>query len=218
VSFLEKPELHLKRRLSMHNRITFGKRRIVAAALLTLVALGVVTARWTSLRASAGGPPPLVASPTIQGAVQLLPWTAVGSTGAVDDGSLQNFGFFEPFASYRPGSMSVDPLVFRYNVTNPGHDTPVPGWMNLYLSSWVQAAGSAVGATLIRVDRCTGEVTPICTTVNSQITEKPICTWCSFAATDINFDEYLYYVRVQLDRADQPDPPRAYSVRLDVAP
>jgi hypothetical protein len=208
----------------MHNRIIFGKRRMVAAALLTLVALGVVTARWTSLRASAGGPAPHGAvagkslapgaAPAIQAGLPLLPWSAVAATGAVDEDSLLNYAFGDPWASYRSNSQSVDPLTFRYNVTNPGHDTPIPGWTRLFLSSHVPAAGGVVGATLFRVDPCTGERTPICTTINNQVTESPICTTCDFAAADINFLQYLYYVHVRLDRSDQPDPPRAYSVHL----
>jgi hypothetical protein len=210
----------------MYNRITFGKRRIVAAALFTLVAIGVVAAGWASLQASAGGPAPLGAvagkspapatAPTVQG-VQLLPWTAAASTGAVDEDSIRDYGFDEPWASYRSGSMSLEPLTFRYNVTNPGHDTPIPGWTQLFLNSHVTAAGSVVRATLIKVDPCTGAVTPICTTVNNQITPEPICTKCPepFDPASIDFQHFLYYVRVQMDRADQPDPPRAYSVRLD---
>jgi hypothetical protein len=206
----------------MHNRITFGKRRMVAAALLTLVALGAVATRWASLPASAGGIGAVAskslapgAAPTFQGVPPLLPWSAVAATGAVDEDSIRDYGFDEPWASYRSGSMSLDPLTFRYNVTNPGHDTPIPGWTQLFLNSLVPAAGGVVRATLIKVDPCTGEATPICTTVNNQVTESPICTKCAFDPADINFQYFLYYVRVQLDRADQPDPPRAYSVRLD---
>jgi hypothetical protein len=207
----------------MHNRITFGKRRMVAAALLTLVALGVVAARWTSLPASAGGPAPLGAvagkslAPGAAPAIQvppLLPWSAVAATGGVDEDSLLDFGFDDAWATYRNGSQSVDPLTFRYNVTNPGHDTPVPGWGHLFLNSHVPAAGGVVRATLIKVDPCTGERISLCTTVNNQVTDSPICTTCEFAPADINFQQFLYYVRVQLDRADQPDPPRAYSVHL----
>lgn len=209
----------------MHNRITFGKLRMVAATLLTLVALGMVAARWTSLPASAGGLGAVAskslapgAAPTIQGMPPLLlPWSAVAATGAVDEDSIRDYGFDEPWASYRSGSMSLDPLTFRYNVTNPGHDTPIPGWTQLFLNSHVPAAGGVVRATLIKVDPCTGVATPICTTINSQVTEEPICTKCPlpFDPADIDFQHFLYYVRVQLDRADQPDPPRAYSVRLD---
>jgi hypothetical protein len=208
----------------MDNRITFGKRRMVAAALLTLITLGVVSICWTSLPASAGGTAlrgavagkslaPATA-PVIQDGLPLLPWSAVAATGAVDEDSLRDYAFDDPWATYRSGSLSLDPLTFRYNVTNPGHDTPIPGWTRLFLNSHVPAAGGVVRATLIKVDPCTGERTPLCVTVNNQVTESPICTTCEFAPADINFQQYLYYVRVQLDRADQPDPPRAYSVHL----
>jgi hypothetical protein len=138
----------------------------------------------------------------------------VAATGIVDEANLPDYAVGDAMASYRFGSQSVDPLVFRFNVTNPGHDSVVPGWMHLFLNSHVRAAGSSVSATLFRVDPCTGERIPICTTVNNQITEKPICTTCEFAPAAINFQQYLYYVRLQLDRADQPDPPVAYSVHL----
>jgi len=211
----------------MNNRIIFGKRRMVAIALLTLVALGVVAARWISIPASAGGPAPLgavagktnasSATPAAQvggGLLPLLPWSAVAATWTVDEDSLGRFAFGDPWASYRDNSMSVDPLTFRTNVTNPGHDTPIPGWTHLFLNSHVPAAGGVVAATLFKVDPCTGERTPICTTVNNQVTESPICTTCEFAAANINFQTDLYYVHIRMDRADQPDPPVAYSVHL----
>src|SRR5262245_55074283 len=211
----------------MHNRIIFGKRRIVAAALLTLVALGVVAASWISLPASAGGPAPLGAvagaslapgaAPAIQGGGGLLPlqpFAAVAATWIVDESSMFDYAFGDAMASYRSGSQSLDPLIFRTNVTNPGHDTNIPGYQHLFLNSHVPAAGGVVAATLFKVDPCTGERTPICATVNNQVTEKPICTTCEFPATDINWQQFLYYIHIRLDRADQPDPPVAYSVHL----
>jgi hypothetical protein len=214
----------------MHNRITFGKLRMVAAALLTLAALGLPTARWISLRASAGGPPPLGAeagkspapdaSPAIQDDpclcnLPLLPWSAIASTGAVDEDTIPHFAFDDPVATFNSGSTSLGPLTFRYNVTNPGHDTAIPGWAHLVLSSHVLSPGDVVRATLIRVNRCNGVREPLCTVVNNQVTEIPVCRTCEFNPADINFPMFNYYVRVQLERDDTVDaPPLAYSVRL----
>jgi hypothetical protein len=214
----------------MHNRITFGKRRIVAAALLTLFALGVVTARRTSLPASAGGPKPLgavadknltpSASPAIQDEpclcnLPLLPWSAVAATGAVDEDTLPHFAFNDPAATFSTSSTSLGPLTFRYNVTNPGHDTVSPGWAHLVLSSHVPAAGGVVRATLYKVNPCNGVKDDLCTVINNQVTEGPECRACEFNPADINFQNFHYFVNVQLERANTVDPsPLAYSVRL----
>jgi hypothetical protein len=210
----------------MRQNITTGKGRLIAAALLTLLAIGAVAAQMAfvpalanekdgsstldakvreSIAAAARGPQ--------GGGWPLLPWTAVASTGAVDEDSLADYAFGDPLATYRAGSPSVDPLTFRYNVTNPGHDTPIPGWTHLILSSQVGPNGGA-RATLYRVHRCTGERVEICRAINDEASDQPRCTACEFAPAAINFQEYLYYVSVQLDRQFPGGQPAVYSVQL----
>jgi hypothetical protein len=187
----------------MQNVVAKRKWWVAAAALIAVVAIGVIAAPTPS-RAK---------TPTAQAAPPLVPWTAVASTGAVDEDSLLRFSFTGPWFSYRFGDESLAPLTIRYNVASPSRFDPKPGWTELELTSHVPGAASFAEATLIRVDPCTGQQQEICTTVNNG-SDAPICTTCDFPADVIDFATHLYYVRVILDRADQPDPPRAAAVRL----
>ena len=168
-----------------------------AAALIAAVALGAIAAPVTP---KAQEPP-------------LVPWTAVLSTFSPDEDTLTSFSFTGPWFSYRPGNDSLERLTARHNVDSPSRVEPKPGWAELELTSHVPGAASFAQATLFRVDPCTGEQHEICTTTNNG-SEQPICTSCDFAPEEIDFSHHLYYVRVVLDRADQPDPPRAAAVRL----
>jgi hypothetical protein len=210
----------------MRNTMTFSQRGLIAAAFLAVLTIGAVIAQMKSapaLASGSSGSTPLntvvsvnhttSATSTVQ-LPPLLPWSAVAATGSVDEDSLADYAFTQPQATYRAASQSLNPLVFRYNVTNPGHDSPIPGWTRLFLSSHVTAAASSVEATLFKVNPCTGEQTPICSTINDKLTDTPICTSCEFAANNIDLTQFVYYVRVTLNRADQPNPPSAYSVHL----
>jgi hypothetical protein len=154
-------------------------------------------------------------------AQQPVPWTAVASTGAVDEESLNRYAATASSITYRAASQSLDPIQVRYNVTDLSLMQPIPGWTHLELGSVVPGGGSFVSATLFRVDRCTGEQQELCTTTNdggpNPADQQPRCTTCEFPANAINFSfaaGYLYYVRVTLDRNDQPDPPSALTLRL----
>src|SRR5262249_36566605 len=142
-----------------------------------------------------------------------VPNTIVASTGAIDEGSLGRYAFMGPWVSYRHGSESLEPIEIRYNVPANNIIKPTPGWNTLELTSQVPAAGSFALATLFRVEPCSGEQVPLCTTVNNG-SNMPRCTTCPFAPGAIDFDHYLYYIRVELGRSDQPDPPRAAALRL----
>src|SRR5262249_7689767 len=130
-----------------------------------------------------------------------VPNTIVASTGAIDEGSLGRYAFMGPWVSYRPGSESLEPIEIRYNVPANNIIKPTPGWNTLELTSHVPAAGSFALATLFRVEPCSGEQVPLCTTVNNG-SNMPRCTTCPFAPGAIDFDHYLYYIRVELGRSD----------------
>jgi hypothetical protein len=181
----------------MRNVITKRQWWVAAAALIAAVALGAIAAPVTP---KAQEPP-------------LVPWTAVLSTFSPDEDTLPIFSFIGPWFTYLPGNNSLNPLTARHNVESPSRFEPKPGWSELELTSHVPAAGSFAQATLFRVEPCTGLQQEICTTTNFG-SDHPVCTTCDFAPEEIDFAHYLYYVRVVLDRADQPDPPRAAGVRL----
>ncbi|HXF04715.1 MAG TPA: hypothetical protein VNM72_04785 [Blastocatellia bacterium] len=182
----------------------------LSISLMTLLSLS--GGRWTT--------PPDVAAPTVRAAqvpLPPVPWTAVASTGVVDEESLSRYEATGSSITYRSTSPSLDPIVVRYNVTNPSLNQAIPGWTQLELGSAVPAAGGVVSATLFRVDPCTGEQQEICTTTNEGINPMGTCKICQFPANAINFSSavgFLYYVRVVLDRADQPNPPSVHTLRL----
>lgn len=187
--------------------------RWLSLSFLLVALLSLSGGRWTTITLTD------VASPTAQAAQgpQPVPWTAVASTGVVDDDSLARYEAIGSRITYRATSQSVDPITIRYNVTNLSLGQPIPGWTQLELGSAVPAAGGVVSATLFRVDPCTGEQQEICTTTNDGINAVGVCKICQFPANAINFSPmagYLYYVRVTLDRADQPNPPSVYTLRL----
>jgi len=199
-------------RLTKTNRTQMTLRWLSVSFLLVAL-LSLSGGRWITIT------PTDAVSPTAQaaGLQQPVPWTAVASTGAVDDDSLGRYEAMGTSITYRSTSQSLDPITVRYNVTDLSLNQPIPGWTHLELGSAVPGAGSFVSATLFQVDRCTGEQQEICTTTNDGINQVGICTTCQFPANAIDFSlapGNLYYVRVTLDRADQPNPPSVYTLRL----
>lgn len=149
------------------------------------------------------------------------PWTAVGSSGSVDELSLPYFGFTNASAGYKP-TASLAPLEFRYNVVNVQHylsaaggipTVTMPGWTTLEFGA--QAPGTSVAeAYLYRVNRCTGQQVLICQVRHYNQPAPGICRVCQFPNTTFNFTSYLYYVRVVLDRNTVNENPMAHTLRM----
>jgi hypothetical protein len=148
------------------------------------------------------------------------PWTAVGSSGSVDETSIPFFGFTNASAGYKPIN-SLVPLEFRYNVVNVQHylsagggipTVTMPGWTTLEFGAQAPA-NSVAEAYLYRVNRCTGQQVLICQ-VRHTVQATPICKTCQFPNTTFNFTSYLYYVRVQLSRSNVNENPMAHTLRI----
>lgn len=140
-------------------------------------------------------------------------WTAVASTGTVDEAA-EAFYAFAPNPTtlgYLAGSMSILPVVARYNVTNTS-GLDIATWNTLELGYFDNANGSAVTAQFFEVDRCTGQRTLICqvTSVNAAAAS---CVSCSFDAT-IDFANFLYYVEVTITRNNSNLQPTANTLRI----
>lgn len=191
----------------MSNSTTIRRGRFIAATLFTVLTVGALLAQMASARISNTTSPPAALQ-------QIMPWTAVASTGAVDELNLDDFAFNGARVTYRQGA-GVDPnqpIVLRYNVTNPNRFEPTPGWTTLELTS-AAPGGSNVQATLLRVEPCTGQEVPICTAINPG-SNGPVCNFCpQFNASAIDFQNYLYYVRLTLQAGDQAAPV-AHALRL----
>lgn len=162
-------------------------------------------------------------------ATAMRPWTAVASTGTVDESSLGIFAFGPPLpgypanvstAGYLPGTASLAPITLRYNVTNTFDNNAnpnQPGWQILELTS-TAPQGTDVRATLYRVRPCTGEQERICTAINLNQPSPTNCVRCQFPTTlgPIDFGVYQYYVEVILRRST-PEPltsPAAHGLRI----
>ena len=138
-------------------------------------------------------------------------WTAVGSTGTVDEAALGFFCMNGTQLGYRAGSASVSPIVARYNVTNTSGQEIAP-WNVLELGYFDNAAAGQVTAQFFQVDPCTGARTLICS-VTSLNAAAPNCVRCTFGV-GIDFSQFLYYVEVTVSRTNAAALPTANTLRI----
>ncbi|MBL8150132.1 MAG: hypothetical protein JNN15_09420 [Blastocatellia bacterium] len=143
------------------------------------------------------------------------PWTAVASTGAIDDQSLTLFAFDAANLGFKPKVAGT--IVARYNVTNtcshPDH-TMIPGWTILEMGS-TAPMNSVVMAQFYRVDKCTGKQTVLCTVANRSNPNKPgECLCCSFPKEAVDFSKALYYVEVTLYSSGPTVKPLLHTLRI----
>jgi hypothetical protein len=143
-------------------------------------------------------------------------WTAVASSGAVDEDSLGDYAFNLASFSYNPGSGSQNPITAYYNVVNtyradPGANPNQPPWHTLELGATAPGSGRVV-ATIFVVENCTGNVKDLCT-VAVEKADKPECRHCFFQE-QVDFGQFLYFVRVEISRQDPRSQPSAHTLRI----
>ena len=173
---------------------------------LRLIALGAIVALLVAgigARGYAVGSRESVSGKANSGAPQVaglfVPWTAVGSTGAVDEASLTIFGASGPNLGFKGANGAQ--IVARYNVTNTYDNNGVPtlpGWTTLELGS-TTPGNSSVTARLWQVDPCTGQQVQLCQAINNTDNAVPHCVTCNFAVP-IDFSLFVYYVEVDIQR------------------
>lgn len=139
-------------------------------------------------------------------------WTAVASTGILDESSAGAYNLSGPNLSHVAGSLTT--LVARYNVTNTygGGTDDTPPWTRLELGYFDSAPAGSVTARLFRVDPCTGTPVLICT-VPSVDNSASDCETCSITA-GFDFSQYLYYVEVTVSRTSSLVTPIARTLRI----
>jgi len=147
-------------------------------------------------------------------AAQTGTWTAVASTGVVDESAVGIYAFGTTNLGYN-GAGSVAPIVARYNVTNTlgGGVSDITPWTVLELGYFDNNAGSSVTATLFRVNPCTGAQAVVCS-VTSFDSAVSTCNSCGFAAGAVNFANSLYYVEVKIGRNAAALNPQALTLRI----
>jgi hypothetical protein len=133
-------------------------------------------------------------------------WTAVASTGVIDEASAGIYQFGTVNLTYN-GAGSLANIVARYNVTNTwgGGALDTPPWTWLEMGYVDNNPSVAVRADLIQVNPCTGAQVIICT-VGSLDATAATCNRCNFTAP-MNFATNLYYVQVTLSRTSTAVPP-----------
>lgn len=141
------------------------------------------------------------------------PWTAIGSTGVVDETSANAYAFGTADIGFRAGSPATI-LVARYNVTNTFDNNPdpnFPGWTTLEMGSNAPI-NTMIEARLFQLKTCDTQPQLLCIARNRS-NDFP-CARCSIPQP-IDFTSSLYYVEVVLDRTNATTSlPRMFTLRL----
>jgi hypothetical protein len=173
---------------------------------LILVTLLFGTGPVISTGVSAGAPEP---------AFQTLPkpWTAVGSSGVVDESSLNVFAFGTADIAFRAGATATV-VVARYNVTNTFDNNANPnrpGWTTLEMGSNAPI-NTIIEAKLFEIKACGTDPVLLCTARNRS-NDTP-CAKCTINST-IDFTNKLYFVEVTLNRNSANNAsPRMFTLRV----
>ena len=141
------------------------------------------------------------------------PWTAVGSTGVVDEASLNTFAFGTTDIGFK-ASASGTVVVARYNVTNTFDNNAnpnKPGWTTLEMGSNAPI-NTIVEAKLFEVKACGQDPVLLCTARNRS-SDNP-CAKCTINGT-VDFTSKLYFVEVTLNRTSlNIQAPKMFTLRL----
>ena len=141
------------------------------------------------------------------------PWTAVGSSGVVDEASRDFYAFDGAGITFNDNTAG-NVIVARYNVTNTFDNysagPTIPGWKYLEVGSSVppRHTGKAV---LYKIANCATAPEPICTVT---LSDQTPCGRCLIGSA-VDFSTALFYVEVTLTRpAGSPARPRVDTLRI----
>jgi hypothetical protein len=73
---------------------------------------------------------------------------------------------------------------------------------------------SVAHAFLYKVSRCTGQQVLVCQARHTNQPAPGICQFCQFPNNTFDFGNFLYYVRVVLDRNTPSELPMAHTLRI----
>ena len=151
------------------------------------------------------------------------PWTAAGATGAIYpdnvwvtynslSGTISEGVFLAPnnggitFSNGYTGT--AGPFLILYNVTSP---QAAPGWTTLEMGyTGITSSGAYISASLYQVDPNTGAKTLLCN-VGSPV--GLTYQGCNFT-TSMNFNNYAYYVEVDLSRTSKTQSPQINYLKI----
>jgi hypothetical protein len=147
-------------------------------------------------------------------AAQTGTWTAVGSTGVIDESSTGAYAFGTTNLTYN-GAGLLTAIIARYNVTNTygGGLDDTPPWNTFEMGYLDTNPQVNIRAELFRVDPCTGAQVSICS-LSSTDFATATCKQCFFTA-GVNFGTNLYYVQIIMTRQTAGVvPPSLYTLRI----
>jgi hypothetical protein len=145
-------------------------------------------------------------------AAQTGTWTAVGSTGSIDEASLGIYAVGTTNLLHQTGATGT--VVARFNVTNTfgGGITDTPPWTRLEMTYFDIDPASTVSATLFRVNRCSNVSSVVCG-VTSIDALTPTCVTCDFPS-GLNFATNNYVVEVRVTRTATNVAPQLFGLRI----
>ena len=143
---------------------------------------------------------------TVPLAAQTTTWTAIASTGAVDEASLGSYAVTGPTLSHNAASLTD--IVARYNITDVS-GIEQPGWTTLEMTA-SNATGGMVRADLYQLDSCGGDPIHLCIV----FAQGDSCKTCNFSANTFDFSTSLYYLEVKITRSSTANTPSATAFRL----
>jgi hypothetical protein len=126
-------------------------------------------------------------------------WSAVGSVGHPDESSLTLYSVNGPDLEFLPGATGS--IFARYQVTNTyGSATSfTPPWGRLIMGYRDNGNQVTIHARLMRLDLCSNTVTQLCEIKSTDSTSSH-CDVCAITQA-LNFQNYAYYVEVDLNRS-----------------
>jgi 3'-phosphoadenosine 5'-phosphosulfate (PAPS) 3'-phosphatase len=126
-------------------------------------------------------------------------WNTAGSTGIIDEASLNLFEFTGQTLQFKAGAVGT--IVARYPIVS---DVQNPGWGSM----WIAYAGAGVTVRLKEVNQCGTAETTVTTFTNPNTPEANICVSHFFGPFTWNFSQSSYYLEVTLTRATTATNPR----------
>jgi len=126
-------------------------------------------------------------------------WNTTGSTGIIDEASLNLFEFSNQSLQFKPGAVGT--IVARYPIVS---DVQNPDWG----SFWIGYAGAGVTVKIKEVQECGIQESTVHTFNNPNTPEANICISDFFGPYTWNFMQKSYYLEVTLTRATTATNPR----------
>jgi len=152
----------------------------------------------------------------IPAAAQSLDWSAPGSTGVADDGTVSSGLYIFSGASFAVKSNAIATIEARYPVTNTygSATSKTPAWSTLKMtySDNSSTAGSVVAA-LMEVDKCSATETQLCSITSADGDGSITCDVCTWNG-GLDFANHAYYVDVTITKTDTPAAPKLYQLAI----